>query len=54
MKHLITSVLFIAFGMLSAQSNFKKGMEKAFELLQSDKPDEAINLFERILLRMLG
>ena len=48
MKHLITSVLFIAFGMLSAQSNFKKGMEKAFELLQSDKLDEAINLFERI------
>ncbi len=33
---------------LQAQSPYEKGMNKAFELWGSQKPDEAINLFERI------
>lgn len=48
MKHLITLVLVVAFGILNAQSNFEKGMDKAFTLWESDKMDEAENLFERI------
>jgi hypothetical protein len=31
-----------------AQTNFEKGMTKAFELWQADKTDEAENIFERI------
>jgi hypothetical protein len=33
---------------LEAQTNFEKGMAKAFELWQSEKTDEAENMFERI------
>ena len=33
---------------LKAQSNFEKGMTKAFELWKADKTDEAENMFERI------
>jgi hypothetical protein len=33
---------------LEAQTNFEKGMAKAFELWQADKTDEAENMFERI------
>ena len=33
---------------IEAQTNFEKGMTKAFELWQADKADEAINIFERI------
>ncbi|WP_412561304.1 hypothetical protein [Winogradskyella sp. MIT101101] len=31
-----------------AQTNFEKGMTKAFELWEADKWDEAENMFERI------
>ncbi|EDP71858.1 hypothetical protein FBALC1_12192 [Flavobacteriales bacterium ALC-1] len=34
--------------LLEAQTNFEKGMTKAFELWQADKTDEAENMFERI------
>ncbi|WP_299112845.1 hypothetical protein [uncultured Winogradskyella sp.] len=33
---------------LNAQTNFEKGMAKAFELWEADKMDEAENMFERI------
>lgn len=33
---------------IEAQTNFEKGMTKAFELWQTDKTDEAENMFERI------
>ncbi|MBT8243774.1 MAG: hypothetical protein HKP48_01710 [Winogradskyella sp.] len=48
MKHLITLTLVLAFGMLNTQSNFNKGMDKAFELWNANKINEAENLFERI------
>ena len=32
----------------TAQSKFEQGMQKAFELWQSNQQDEAINMFERI------
>ena len=47
-KNLLLMFLISAFSYSYAQVNFEKGMDKAFELWQSDKPDEAINLFERI------
>lgn len=43
---IILSLLFSA-GMHS-QTAYEKGMSKAFELWKNQKPDEAINLFERI------
>lgn len=48
MKKLIIICTILVSGFNQAQTQFEKGMEKAFELWQSDKPDEAINLFERI------
>ena len=47
MKHLIIIVTLLISGLLSAQSNYEKGMQKAFELWGSN-PIEAANLFERI------
>lgn len=35
-------------GMVTAQSNFEKGMEKAFALWEDNKWEEAENMFERI------
>ena len=35
-------------GQVSAQGNYEKGMAKAFELWEAQKPTEAANLFERI------
>lgn len=48
MKHfiIITSLLFS--GIISAQSNYEKGMQSAFELWGNNNPTEASNFFERI------
>ncbi len=48
MKHLIIIAAFLVSGVISAQTNYEKGMQKAFQLWGSNKPTEAINLFERI------
>ncbi|AXT19594.1 hypothetical protein D7030_10000 [Flavobacteriaceae bacterium AU392] len=44
------SVLIAMFitGLITAQTNYEKGMEKALELMQSNKLDAAENIFERI------
>jgi len=44
---IIILVLFVSF-LTSAQGNYEKGMQKAFELWGQNKPTEAVNLFERI------
>ncbi|MDN3493397.1 hypothetical protein [Winogradskyella bathintestinalis] len=41
-------VIFMLTGIAQAQTNFEKGMVKAFELWQNDNTDEAENMFERI------
>lgn len=43
----IILVLFVS-SLLSAQSNYEKGMQKALELWGSNNPVEAANMFERI------
>ena len=48
MRNLIIITLFVITGITQAQTNFEKGMTKAFELWQADKTDEAENMFERI------
>ncbi|WP_299224650.1 hypothetical protein [uncultured Psychroserpens sp.] len=48
MKHLIIITLILASAMTTAQSNFEKGMQKAFELWQEGDTDKAENMFERI------
>lgn len=48
MKHLIIITVLFVTGILSAQSNYDKGMQKAFELWKSDQLPEAEQLFERI------
>ncbi|WP_179336553.1 tetratricopeptide repeat protein [Winogradskyella ludwigii] len=48
MKNLFIVAILIITGLTEAQTNFEKGMNKAFELWQSDKTDEAENMFERI------
>lgn len=45
-KLIITLLLFVT-GLLHSQSNYDKGMQKAFELWR-ENPTEASNLFERI------
>lgn len=47
-KHLILIALLVITGITQAQTNFEKGMTKAFELWEADKTDEAENMFERI------
>jgi len=47
MKHLALLIVFIISGIVGAQSNYEKGMQKAFELWETN-PTEASNLFERI------
>lgn len=47
-KNLIIIALLLITGFTQAQTNFEKGMTKAFELWQADKTDEAENMFERI------
>lgn len=48
MKHLIIIALLCVSGAINAQTNFEKGMKKAFELWENNKMDEAENMFERI------
>ncbi|WP_178987896.1 tetratricopeptide repeat protein [Winogradskyella schleiferi] len=48
MRHLIIIAVLLLSGMTQAQTNFEKGMTKAFELWQNGKTDEAENMFERI------
>jgi len=48
MKHLIIITTVLVSGLLSAQSNYEKGMKQAFELWGKNQPLEASNLFERI------
>lgn len=49
MKYLILIAFLVITPLLTqAQTNFEKGMSKAFELWQADKTDEAENMFERI------
>ncbi len=47
MKTVIYLLLFFAIT-TSAQTNYEKGMKKAFELWENNKLDEASNVFERI------
>ena len=48
MKHVIIIFTLLVFGVIPAQGNYEKGMQKAFELWGSNHPIEASNLFERI------
>ncbi|WP_033961422.1 tetratricopeptide repeat protein [Psychroserpens jangbogonensis] len=48
MKNLIIILLVLVSGVATAQTNFEKGMQKAFSLWQEGKVDEAENVFERI------
>ncbi len=48
MKNLILIVSIVFTSVISAQGNYEKGMQKAFELWGSNNPTEASNLFERI------
>ncbi len=47
MQKLALLIAFIISGIVSAQTNYEKGMQKAFELWRTN-PTEASNLFERI------
>jgi len=48
MKHLIIIATLFVSALTTAQTNYEKGMQKAFELWGSNKPEEAVNMFERI------
>lgn len=48
MKHALTITILLMSFLASAQGNYEKGMQKAFDLWGQDKPIEAVNLFERI------
>lgn len=48
MKKLLIIALVLISGVASAQTNFEKGMQKAFSLWQEGNTDEAENMFERI------
>ncbi|GAB1857734.1 hypothetical protein MHTCC0001_25710 [Flavobacteriaceae bacterium MHTCC 0001] len=48
MKHLIIIMTLLVSVAAFAQTNYEKGMKKAFELWGQNKPDAAVNLFERI------
>lgn len=48
MKHLFLIIALVVSGIISAQGNYEKGMQKAFELWGSNQSMEAANLFERI------
>ena len=50
MKHVIIIFTLLVFGVIPAQGNYEKGMQKAFELWGSNHPTEASNLFERIAM----
>ncbi|NVN18632.1 hypothetical protein GUA46_09775 [Muricauda sp. HICW] len=48
MKKIILVIILIGSTFVNAQDRYSSGMEKAFELWQSQKTTEASNLFERI------
>lgn len=48
MKHFIIIATLLASGIISAQTNFEKGMQKAFSLWEENKWTEAEQMFERI------
>ncbi|XMO87040.1 hypothetical protein AAFN75_01835 [Algibacter sp. AS12] len=48
MKHLIIIAALLISGLGTAQANYEKGMQKAFDLWAQNQPAEASNLFERI------
>jgi len=48
MKKLIIIALVLVTAVGTAQTNYENGMQKAFEFWQSNKTDEAENMFERI------
>ncbi|TXG39153.1 hypothetical protein [Seonamhaeicola maritimus] len=48
MKHLIIIATLLVTGIVQSQTNYEKGMQKAFEIWGSGNPTEATNLFERI------
>lgn len=48
MKKLLIIATILVSGIASAQTNYEKGMQKAFKLWQENKMDEAENMFERI------
>tara|TARA_R110002049_G_scaffold231823_5_gene404423 strand:+ start:2534 stop:3157 length:624 start_codon:yes stop_codon:yes gene_type:complete len=48
MKHLIIIATLLVSVLTNAQTNYEKGMQKAFELWRSNNPVEASNMFERI------
>lgn len=48
MKHFIYIILLLLGSLTQAQSNFEKGMQKAFSLWEANNWTEAENLFERI------
>lgn len=48
MKKIITVIALLIVGLTSAQTQFEKGMEKAFGLWKEGKNDEASAMFERI------
>lgn len=48
MQKLIIIALILVSGITLAQTNYEKGMQKAFQLWQENKTDEAENMFERI------
>ena len=45
MKKLIIIATLLVSGFVTAQTNYEKGMQKAFELWSSNQPTEASNLF---------
>ena len=48
MKKIIIIVTVLVSGFVNAQTNYEKGMQKAFDLWTQNKPTEAANMFERI------
>ena len=48
MGKLIIIAIILVSGITSAQTNYEKGMQKAFKLWQDNNTDEAENMFERI------
>ena len=47
-KIVVALIISFVSSQIDAQTNFEKGMTKAFELWQADKTDQAENMFERI------
>jgi hypothetical protein len=48
MQKLVIILVLIMSNVINAQSNYEKGMQKAFELWGTNNPVEASNMFERI------